>query len=236
MTDQTNLPVISNEDETELTIFAKISNPDGLTQATSQEAQIQITAKLGLEDNTCRVRRSAINDTVKYVYTFKVPSGSESDPVASKREHNVDVNEEFFNDFKTVADFEQIKTRYIFESEKITLSYKENDEDKVIDIPDIKYEVDVFKKADGNLSEWCKIDIEIDTMMQFLEHNYPEIKNIKLNVKISHLPFAPGESFLMINSDAEIMSRVRDLYDQEFTIDLVALRQQAQSVESNEAP
>lgn len=234
MAEPSDLPVISNQEETELTIFAKIGDPAGLSQATSVEEQIQITAKLGLEDNTCRVRRSAINDAVKYVYTFKVPSGSESDPVASKREHNVDVNEEFFNDFKTVADFEQIKTRYVFESEKITLSYKENDEDKVIDIPDIKYEVDVFKKTDGNLSEWCKIDIEIDTMMQFLEHNYPEIKNIKLNVKISHLPFAPNESFLMVNSDAAIMSRVNTLYEQEFTIDLVALRQQSQATNQDE--
>ena len=229
MAEPADLPVISNQEETELTIFAKIGNIEGLQQATSQEAQIQITAKLGLGDHTCRVRRSTKNDEVKYVYTFKVENGTGSDSVASKREHNVDVNEDFFNDFQIAADFKQDKIRYIFESEKITLSYHENDEDKVIDIPDIKYEVDVFKKADGQLSSWCKIDIEIDTMMQYLEHNYPEIKNVKLNIKISHLPFAPGESFLASPSDATAMSRVNDLYETEFTMSLIALRQQMQA-------
>lgn len=234
MTEASDLPVISNQEETELTIFAKIGNHEGLRQATSQEAQLQITAKLGLGDHTCRVRRSTINDEVKYVYTFKVENGTGSDSVASKREHNVDVNEDFFNDFKNVADFQQDKIRYIFESEKITLTYHENNDDKVIDIPDIKYEIDVFKKADGQLSEWCKIDIEIDTMMQYLEHNYPEIKNIKLNIKISHLPFAPEESFLAMPSDIDAMGRVNDLYETEFTVSLIALRQQMQ-VKQNEA-
>ena len=42
-------PVISNQDENEIAIFAKIGNFDGLAKADEVEEQIQVTAKLGLE-------------------------------------------------------------------------------------------------------------------------------------------------------------------------------------------
>lgn len=235
MSEPIDPPVISNQEENEIAIFAKIGNLDGLKDAISVEKQIQVTAKLGLEDNFCRVRRSVLNNEVKYVYTFKIKNRSQLDSVTSKRENNVNVNEDFFNDFKLVADKLQDKVRYVFHSDKITLSYRENEEDKVINVPDLKYEVDVFMKADGALSEWCKIDIEVDQLMQFVDHNYPELKNVKLNIKVSHLPFEPTETFLKVDSDAAIMSRINDLYENHFTIDLVALRQNASQAQVNEA-
>jgi hypothetical protein len=234
MAEPTDLPIISNQQENEITIFAKVGDFEGLKQADTFEEQIQITAKLGLGENTCRVRRSVLNDEVKYVYTFKVKDRSEHDSVTSMREHNVDVNESFYQDFKHIADYCQDKVRYIFNSEKITFSYSVDNEDKVIEVPDIKYEVDVFKKPDGSLSEWCKIDIEVDQLMQYVDHNYPDLKNVKLNIKISHLPFKPTDSWLKVDSDAEVMGRIDTLYQNEFTVDLVALRQNASQAQINE--
>lgn len=213
----------TKQDENEITIFAKIGNIEGLKQAVRQEGQIQIEARLGAE-NHCRVRRTDKAGEVGYMYTFKLRNASNSAPVASKHEFNLPVDEDFFNGFKQVADKEQNKTRYIFESEKITLSYKENDEDKVLDIPDVIYEVDVFKKADGTICEWCKIDVEIDQVMQFLEHNHPELKNINMTVKITHLPFEPKDSFICSGPDDENHARVAALYEHEFCIDLLKQR------------
>lgn len=214
---------ITEQNETEITIFAKIGNLEGLNQAVRKEEQIQIEARLGAE-NHCRVRKTTKDDSVEYMYTFKLRNATSNVPVASKREYNVVVDEAFFNGFKEAADKEQIKTRYIFESEKITLSYKENEEDKVLDIPDVIFEVDVFKKADGTISEWCKIDIEIDQVMQFLDQNHPELKNIKMNIKITHLPFEPKDSFICSGPHDENHGRVADLYNHEYSIDLLKQR------------
>lgn len=213
-------------EENEIEIYAKIGNFDGLHKANVTEKQIQITAKLGLNDNYCRVRKSTINGKDTYTYTFKVKNRSEIDSIASRHEYTITLNddEEFFNSFKLIADKLQTKTRYIFNSDKITINYSDHDENKVIEIPDIKYEVDVYEKPNGELSEWCKIDIEIDKIMQFIDHNYPDLKDIKLRISISHLPFEPIQSFMKDDSNPEIMSRIHDLFEHEFSTDLVALR------------
>lgn len=209
--------------ENEITIFAKIGNIEGLKSATRHEDQIQIEARLGAE-NHCRVRRTDKNGEVGYMYTFKLRNDSSGAPVASKHEFNLAVDEDFFNGFKQAADKEQNKTRYIFECEKITLAYKENDEDKVLDIPNVIYEVDVFKKADGSIAEWCKIDIEIDQIMQYLEHNHPELKDIKMTVKITHLPFEPTDPFICSGPEDANHARVAELYEHHFCIDLIKQR------------
>ena len=201
--------------ETEVVIFAKIGNMDGLQQANSQEHQLQLTTSLG-KQNTCRVRRTSKDDAVEYTYTFKLKNATEGAVVPLQHEYNVAVTEDFFIGFKQVAEYAQDKIRYIFQSEKITLKYSENDEDKVIDVPDMIYEVDVFKKADGTFSEWCKIDIEIDKMMQYIDHNYPDIRDIKMSLKISHLPFEPKESFI----GSENPERMDELYKNEYTTPL----------------
>lgn len=215
---------IINATETEIEIYAKIGDPQGLFKAQDVEQQVQVSAKLGLEDNYCRVRKSTKNGKDEYTYTFKVKNRSQSDSVMSLIEYTVAINEEFFNDFQLVADNLQNKTRYIFDHDKIQLKYHLNEADKIIEVPDIKYEVDVYTKSDGTLSEWCKIDIEIDKIMQFIDHNYPDLKDIKLNVKISHLPFNPYDSFIKDAEDKDIMKRINDLFDTEFTINLVDLR------------
>lgn len=220
--DETN--VTTQQQETEITLYAKINNFEGLKHAKSSEEQIQVEARLG-EANHCRVRKTIVGETTSYQFMFKVKNGSHSTQVDSRREYPVDVNEEFFNGFLSIADKVQDKVRYFFDSETITLSYKEQEENREITIPDIVYEVDVFKKPDGTFSNYCKIDIEVDKILLFLEHNYPEIKDINLNFKISTLPFAPTDGIVNEKDNETVQAFIRHLYDTEFCTDLVKQRE-----------
>lgn len=211
---------VKQERETEIEIYAKISKFEGLEAADSVEEQIQIQTTLG-DKNFCRVRRTKTETDEKYVFTFKIkdilPNGTES-----RIEHNFDVNETFALDFLKTAKEVQVKTRYIFDAEKIVLSYHEHDEDKVIEVPGIKYEVDVYEMENGELCEWCKIDIEIDPIIDYIEHNYPDLKDMRLNIKISHLPFAPQNGFVKTSNLTPAQKSVVDwLYENAYNQDPV---------------
>lgn len=183
-----------SEAETEIEMYAKITNFDGLKEASTSEKQIQIQTSLG-DKHFCRVRRTIKGDDVKDVFTFKM-SRSGQNGIPSKTEHNLDVDENFLLDFLETAKEVQVKTRYIFQAQKIVLSYHRNDEDIVIEVPNVKFEVDVYEMEDGRVCEWCKIDLEIDSILDYLAHNYPDLKDLRLNIKISHLPFSPENAFI----------------------------------------
>lgn len=203
--------------ETEITIYAKISNFDGLKEATEVKSMIQVEAQLG-ESNHCRVRK--LVDESKNIFTFKVNNGNHNSQIDSRQEENLDVSDSFYENFLKVADKLQNKTRYTFNTESIKLSYKENDEDKIISVPDVLFEVDVYKKEDGSFSEYCKIDLEVDNILTFINHNYPEIKDIKLSIKISELPFKPTDAVITDKSDPKITEFINSLYSTEFCVDL----------------
>lgn len=214
-----------NKNETEITIYAKISNLEGLKESKGSEEQIQVEAQLG-QDHHCRVRKTTVNGQDKYVYTFKVQQEGANSDLDARREHNVDVDEGFFNDFILTADKLQDKVRYFFEAENITLMHPEGDHNKEIVVPGVVYEVDVFKKPDGTVSEWCKIDIEIDKILVFMEHNYPDLKDLKLTIRISQLPIKPINGLLNDKSNSTVRSFIQHLYDVDFCRDLVEERKE----------
>lgn len=204
----------ANIAETELVIYSCISNPDGLSEASSKETHIQVEAKLG-ENGRCRVRETIKDGISTYTYTFKVPTGEHAG-VSANEEFTTPVSKSFFEGFKRVADTIQEKTRYVFLSEKISLNVANGENTTAIEIPVIKYEVDVFTKVDRTITEWCKIDVEVDSILEFINQNYPEIKDVKLLIKVSHLPFLPKKSFIGDHcTDAE-KEFVNKLWDTEF--------------------
>lgn len=202
--------------ETEVAIYAKIGNPNGFVDANSKEQHEQIEGKFAKGPN-CRVRKTTKDDNDSYVFTFKVKGESVEETVTANKEFNVEVDNDFFEAFKTsVAEKFVLKTRYIFNSENVELTFVQNDEKKNITIPNIIYEVDVYKKPDGSLSEWCKIDVEVDTILNFLDKEYPELKDVKLNIKISQLPFRPEEAIIGSTEDEDKKAFLSNLWDNEF--------------------
>ena len=120
--------------------------------------------------------------------------------------------------FRDVAEQGVLKTRYEFASDTITLTYVEADERHDIEVPDITYEVDVYVDQQGQVYEWCKIDIEVDAILDYLTQHHPELQNIKLNVKISHLPFEPSDAILTLSATDEQKAFVDSLWQDHYRL------------------
>lgn len=187
-------PSVKNK-ETEIVIYAKVTEPARLEEATSKEEQVQLESQF-LNGTRCRVRKTTVDGKDSYQFTFKVKTLIENSPMEANDEYTTEVDAEFFKGFELVCDQKLVKTRYNFSSDKVTLTYKQGEEEKSIVIPNVNYEVDVFKTEQGEISEMCKIDVEVDSIMEYLERNHPELKETSLNVKVTHLPFAPTDPIL----------------------------------------
>lgn len=206
--------------EQEVVIYAKIGNVEGLKQATKIEhhKQAQIKTSVG----SIRVRYTKPQDFVQadgkegfYDQTTKVPMAGEG--VKKMEEHPLPISEELFNQFLDVAPTYMDKTRYSFKAEKVTIGTAESSD--TLDIGDLWFEVDVFKKADGTESEWCKIDVEIQGVAEKLKGTPFENQKLNFKVSIGKLPFAPS-SFVLEGGteDPKKKALITQLYETEFLI------------------
>jgi hypothetical protein len=217
-----NLIVATEDDkakkelETEIVIYSKVGEPARLDECKSKEDHVQLETTF--ENGTrCRVRKVIKDNKSEFFFTFKVPTKTENGSgIDANTEFTVEVDESFFNGFMSVASRKLVKTRYNFTSENVTLQVKAAGEDKSIVIPNIEYEVDIYTKADGTVSQWCKIDVEVDNIIEYIHNNHPEIGDIRLNVKVSHLPFAPTSSILAFNPTDEQRISIDKIWE-EFT-------------------
>jgi len=190
-------PVTTQSQETEIVVYCKVNDFDGLQKAThiEQHEQLESTFANGVR---CRIRHTtAMNTQDAYVFTYKIPITTDGSDC--HHEYNVDVDHDFYEGFRQIATHRLQKTRYEFASDHITLQYTTDGETHLIEVPDVKYEVDVYTDASGTVCEWCKIDIEIDGLVDYLAEHHSDLQDIKLNVRISHLSFEPTD---MILSDA----------------------------------
>lgn len=189
--------------ETEVVIYATIGNPEGLNEAASKEEHVQLEAKFTKEGGRSRVRKVIKDDDTDYIYTIKFKQKEESDQASASVEHNVEVDADFFEAFKAVSERALKKTRYTFNSESVTLKLQNGEEEQDIEIPNVQYEVDVYTKADGSISDWCKIDIEVDNIINYIAKHHKDLEGWKLKVKVSHLPFNPSECILGSEANTE---------------------------------
>jgi hypothetical protein len=101
----------------------------------------------------------------------------------------------------------------VFYSKLVELSLiKEGGSKTVVTLPQIKYEVDVYTKKDGTVSEWCKIDVELDSILPLINKETGG-KPARIIIKVSHLPFKPVDSMLgssQVHEHKKIMSRIWD--------------------------
>lgn len=201
--------------ETELVVYCKISYFEGLKEAIKKERhdQYEIKSKQEVSGNKgcVRVRKTTDSDGVKYVLTNKVRT--ENDNLSVAEEFNLDISEEQFEMFTKIAPNKTIKDRFIFSVKNITLN-KFGDETIQIEVPELKFEVDVFPKEEGGYHEWCKIDIEIDPLLEVINSTGNDIGEFNLNIKVNHLPFKPVESFVGSEANEE-QNKILDMFYQE---------------------
>lgn len=199
--------------ETELVIYAHIGDPAGLDQCTSKERHVQVegTFSTGVR---CRVRHVNKGGQDDYSFTYKLKTNAEDggSSVEASIEHTVPVDQPFFHDFMKAAERIILKTRYIFNSQRITMTLnKDEEEPQVIEIPNVQFEVDVF---DGQPEDgmWCKIDLEVDVILDYLKAHYPQVQKMALTATVTNLPFKPGNIMLSHAADEAVQEKISELW------------------------
>lgn len=204
--------------EREIEIYARIGNFEGFRQANSAEYQVQGEVKLKDGEGTPirnRIRKYRPEDTKsisKNDYTIKTQR-SEKEGIRDMLEATSAVEGEFSVWWLTnIAKKVIVKTRYRFVSQKVSLV----DGDKEYELPEVVFEVDVFYNKPGSAEKYCpvcKIDIEMDNIIEYLEKHHPEIKDYQTKIKISHLPFEPQDPVLATDADDKLRAKIADFWD-----------------------
>lgn len=203
--------------ETELVFYAKVGNPDGLSQANSWTEQVQYEGRI---DDNRRHRVRGEKDpqgNVTFTYTSKLFKGNETG-VTVCDEKTGTISEEAVDAFVPLADRVLYKRRYIFLADKTTVKLANGTE---LVIPGVKYEVDVYRKQDDltHFSEWCKIDVELDGILAALKNHVSEgfdIDDTRITLKLSVLPFEPTEIIDAANASEEQKAFTKELWDKVF--------------------
>lgn len=199
--------------EQEMVIICKIGDAEGFKQAARIEEQDQLELYLPGKGRM-RIRKTVDENGVVYTACIKTLSDP-AQQVKSVEETEEKVSPAFFEAFRNLAEALQTKKRYVFEGEKSII----NAESQEIQLPPIKYEVDVFTKPDGSISEWCKIDIEVTSFYEALKsmENPPLEGDIDFVVKVTHLPFKPQMAFMLGACTDEQYQASRELWEKEWT-------------------
>lgn len=214
---------LQSQSEQEVEILAKITNPDGLAQAFAIEKQIQaqIRTKLGVirvRKTTTFAKSGEENDDAKYVLTTKFKE--HVDGIKSNRETDADISEDIFQQFLSVAETYMNKTRYKFHVEKLEVTV--GDQVHQLDTKDLVFEVDIFTKADGSISTYCKIDLEVQGLADQFEKYGITANDVKYSIKIGTLPFKPTDFVLNDGSDdPDKKALISKIYENEFMINRV---------------
>ena len=193
----------SKESETEAVIYCKSGDTEGFGECDHFEHHEQLEGRFenGVKCRVRKVQPSSHSKDPKYYFTYKIKDTSQS--IDSNFEYTTEVDQAFFEGFRKVADRLLVKTRYVFKSTSVTMSLVQGSEEKKTTIPNVLYEVDVYTKEDGHVSEWVKIDVEVDDIVEHLSEQHPDLKDFKLKIKVSHLPFKPMEVTLPDKQDPE---------------------------------
>lgn len=197
--------------ETEIVVFARVGDFNGMKEATSVVAIDQLERFIPGKGRM-RTRKTVSNEGT--VFEVGVKTIGTQEGVALKRdEEESPVTGGFFECFRNVAETLTVKNRYIFDGTHSVIELESGD----TKLPPVKFEVDVYKKHDGSVSPWVKIDIEIDEFNKAVQ-TIPELKNKDLvfNIKVTHLPFKPQEAFIVGAATDEQKQLMAKLWQTEF--------------------
>lgn len=200
--------------EKEITIYAKIGNPAGLQQAI--EIYDQEQAQNRAPNGRIRVRMERKRGNPAWDYTLTTKENFTSGGGMQDCEEDTEViNLHVYEMFKRVCDVFQRKVRYVFKVEQITLNAPGLT--GALEVPELKYEVDHFITATGEFSSWCKIDVEIDALMEAMQKaNLDTNKPLDLKLKLSSLPFQPTDFFMEDPNNPKSKELISAIFDKEF--------------------
>ena len=199
--------------ETEVAIFAKMTNPEGLKEADHVEHHEQLEGP-SVEGGRFRCRKTTTGESVTYVLTMKTKGKSGIAGIAGSLEYDLVIDERFYVAFRLLSTKRLDKTRYVFHGKETTL----NSGGDGPPLPPVKYEVDVFTKQDGTASEWVKIDIELDGIIAKLKETGQNPDDASLTLKVSHLPFQPKGGFIAKQATPEQKQILDHIWDNEFNL------------------
>lgn len=200
--------------ETEATIYAKMSLPEGLKAADHVEHHEQLEGP-SVNGGRFRCRKTTIGEDISYVLTMKVKNpGDGIAGIDGSLEYDLTIDEVFYNAFKEVSTKRLDKTRYVFHGDGTSLV--EGDTDIVL--PPVKYEVDVFTTQQGTTSEWVKIDIELDGIIAKLKEAGIDVNDTKLKLKVSHLDFKPVGGFIAKQATEDQKKILDYIWDHQFNL------------------
>lgn len=199
--------------EREWTIFCRIGNPSALAALPDFEDHQQYEAQIGT-GGRCRVRKTTKAGRDRYTHTLKVRV-DDPDGLTHHQESTVDVDEDYFNGFAAIATTQWRKRRYRYQCHDVKLTLATQPQPVILELPSLCYEIDVFAKPGGSIAEWCKIDVEMDQVLNYLATNYSQL-SYEVKLKISHLPIEPQQAFLKEKATPEQLAWLEHLFQHEF--------------------
>ncbi len=203
------------EKETEVCIYGYIRDLSELSTAHEILEISQYSATLG-DSGRCRCRSTLEKGTEDYVMTVKMDKADKSN-VTSKYEYNFNVDKDYYDYFKTIAQEWHKKKRYIFKVKDVVFkTFNRDAVEKTITVPEVLYEVDIFEKEDGSFSNWCKIDIEIDKALDYIDSNIEDYYSIELNVNLKPLPVVVEDAFMASKTSIAVKNKISKLWEEEF--------------------
>jgi hypothetical protein len=196
------------QEEHEITVYGTISNPEGLKQCDDIEYHVDYIAFFEKKGCKARVRVLTRGDIKVNQFTLKQKIEEElHGSIASSTEHTIEVDDSFVESFKKIAEEPLIKTRYKFNSKAVPITYTVDGESKQMIAESVIYEVDVFDGVD----DICKIDIELDSIINAISSDELKDKKIAIAAKVSHLPFKPVDVFLD-NGEDDTKAKIEEFW------------------------
>lgn len=205
--------IMAKENERESTIYARMTNPSGLWQAAEilHQEQAQIKAPCG----NIRVRMERKDGSKDWEYTmttkhFSLAKGGVKDAC----EDTEKISAKQYQMFKSVCKDYMRKTRFVFLIEKLVV--EKPGVKTEVELKDVKYEVDVFYKENGEASEYVKIDVELQNIKPQLDALGIDIGTVNLTARVSKLPFGPVAAFVDDGSGGKMREFISMIYETQF--------------------
>lgn len=188
---------VSITHEEEMTVYGTISEHHGLEDCVSKCKHTDYSIRVD-DLNKIRLRIITTDDDTINELTFK--QKKKDDNVST--EYTIYVDDNLVDYFKSLGEIPNIYTRYVFSSSEVTFNYVDEEGNKNnIKLPSVKYEVDIF----DNAKDLCKIEVELQELKEILKSKTNGYQgDLKIFIKVNHLPFKPIDVFGLDKSDTRI--------------------------------
>ena len=209
--------------ETELTVYARIDDPQSLNEADAIEDHIQLESTL-TTGGRMRVRKitsvkggpEATGDRFEITIKEKLPKDA---GVGSSLETTQDSDRNFYEAFSQIASRGIVKRRYTF----LGRAPKVSGLDQQIVLPAVKFEIDQFviptdKPEEKQYSQWVKIDIEMDDILKVLKEQGIDTAQVKQKFSLAAMPFTAEDMFSPESMNEEQKAQLDKLWDTEFAM------------------